>query len=121
MNNYSLLECEKCGSNTEVFCKGRTQGISCKQCDWSVVTTYIPPHLLDRTIYTVQIKFCDYRNKDQIKTVAKVIGGSFLNARQFLKNYPSIVFTGNALQVMQVRDLLVAVDVQIAIEPTFPY
>jgi uncharacterized Zn finger protein len=121
MMDRSPIACEKCGSQTEVLREGRTQGIRCTQCDWSVVTTYTPPIQLDRTIYEVRIEHADYQDSKQVKAVARVIGGNFLSARELLKNGQSVVFNGDAQHVMQVRDSLLAAGVVIAVQPTFPW
>lgn len=121
MMDHSFIACEKCGSQTEVFREGRTQGIRCKQCDWSVVTTYTPPIQLDQTIYEVRIERGDYQDAKQVKAVAHVIGGNFLSARDTLKNGQPIVFSGDAQHVMQVRDSLLAAGVVVAVQPEFPW
>lgn len=119
--DHLSIACENCGSQTEVFQEGRTQGIRCKQCDWSVVTTYTPPIQLDRTIYEVRIERGDYQDAKQVKAVAHVIGGNFLSARDALKNGQPVVFSGNAQNVMQVRDSLLAAGVVVAVQPKFPW
>ena len=121
MMDQSSIACEKCGSPTEVFREGRTQGVRCTQCDWSVVTTYTPPIQLDRAIYEVRIEHGDYQDAKQIKVIAHVIGGNFLSARDILKNGQPVVFTGDAQHVRQVCDSLLAVGVVVAVHPAFPW
>lgn len=121
MMDHSLITCEKCGSQMDAFREGRTQGIRCKQCDWSVVTTYTPPIQLDRTIYEVRIERGDYQDTGQVKAIAHVIGGNFLRARDILKSSQSLVFSGDAQHVMQVRDALFTTGVIVKIQPEFPW
>lgn len=121
MMDHLPIVCEKCGSRTEVFREGRTQGTRCTHCDWSVVTTYTPPIQLDRTIYEVRIERGDYRDTEQVKAISHVTNGNFLSARELLKNSQSLVFSGDAHHVMQVRDSLLAAGIAIAIQPDFPW
>ena len=121
MMDHSSFACQKCGSQTEVFREGRTQGTRCKKCDWSVVTTYTPPIQLDRTIYEVRIERGDYRDSGQIKAIANVTGGNFLSARDLLKISQPVVCSGDAQHVLKVRDSLLAAGVVVAIQPEFPW
>lgn len=121
MTDHSSIACEKCGSQMEAFREGRTQGLRCSQCDWSVVTTYTPPIQLDRTTYEVRIERGDYRDAGQVKAAAHVIGVNFLSARDLLKSSQPVVFSGDAQHVMQVRDSLLAAGVVVAIQPEFPW
>jgi DNA-directed RNA polymerase subunit RPC12/RpoP len=121
MMDHSPIICEKCGNQMEVFREGRTQGIRCTHCDWSVVTTYTPPIQLDRTIYDVRVERGDYRNPEQVKAIAHVMGGNFLTAREAAKNSQSLVLSSDAQHVMQVRDSLLAAGVVVIIRPEFPW
>ena len=113
--------CEKCGSPIEVFREGRTQGLRCTRCNWSVVTTYTPPIQLDLTIYEIRISKGDYQDERQVKAIAHLAGVNFLNARKLLLETNPIVFKGDALHVASVRDALAAVNIEISIEPKFPW
>lgn len=66
MMDCSPNVCDKCGGQTEVFREGRTQGVRCTRCDWSLVTTYTPPIQLDQTKYEVRVEPGDYRDPGQI-------------------------------------------------------
>jgi hypothetical protein len=113
--------CEICGSPTEGFREGRSDGIRCTQCDWSVATTYTPPIQLDRTIYEVRIDHGDYRDTLQVKAIAQVTGSNLLNAREFLQSSRPMVFRGDASHVAEVRDSLIAAGLIVSIQPDFPW
>lgn len=121
MESQHVFICPQCGGDALGFREGRTDGLLCTQCDWSVATTYTPPIQLDRTIYEVRIERGNYQDAKQVKAIAHVIGGNFLSARGLLKNEQSVVFSGDAQHVMQVRDLQLAVGVVVAIQPGVPW
>jgi hypothetical protein len=121
MENQPVFVCPQCGGVALGFREGRTDGIRCTVCDWSVATTYTPPIQLDRTIYEVRIERGDYRDAGQIKAIANVTGGNFLSARDLLKISQPVVCSGDAQHVLQVRDSLLAAGVVVAIQPAFPW
>jgi len=121
MTDDLQIFCAVCGSSTQGFREGRTDGIRCTQCDWLVATTYTPPVQLDRTIYEVRIDQGDYRDIQQVKAIAHVMGSNLLNARELLQTSRPIVFRGDAPHVAQVRDSLIAEGLIVAIQPEFPW
>lgn len=121
MTDIPEVVCEKCGAPIEVFREGRTQGIRCTRCDWSVVTTYTPPIQQDRTIYEVRIRHGDHHNEHHVKAIAHVVGGNFLGARKLLQDSQPVVFSGDAQSVAKVRDTLLAATLEISIQPDFPW
>lgn len=121
IENQSIFVCPQCGGVAQGFREGRTDGIRCTQCDWSVATTYTPPIQLDPTIYEVRISHGDYKDARQVKAVAHVVGGNFLNAREILQDSQPIVFNGKAQHVVQVRESLLAAGLMVAIKPEFPW
>jgi hypothetical protein len=121
MEERPKFVCPQCRGVALGFREGRTDGIRCTQCNWSVAATYTPPIQLDRTIYEVRIERGDYRDPGQIKAIANVTGGNFLSARDLLKVSQPIVCSGDAQRVLQVRDSLLAAGVVVAIQPEFPW
>jgi hypothetical protein len=120
MTDNNIFTCEKCGNKTEIFRKGRTQGLRCTKCDWSVATTYTQPILADQIIYTLKIETGNYQNPDHIKAIANAIGGNFLKARIVLKSLPSIIYTGNAQHVIKLQESLLAAGLGFSVDPKFP-
>jgi hypothetical protein len=100
--------------------EGSIQGLFCTNCDWSIVTTYIPEILLDETLYEVSIINGDAQNKQHIKTVAQVASVNFLAARKLLQEQsPFVVFRGIATEVVKVREVLCMVGLVYEITPEF--
>ncbi|AFZ26623.1 hypothetical protein Cylst_4545 [Cylindrospermum stagnale PCC 7417] len=114
--------CEKCGSQMEIRQEGSTQGLFCTNCDWSIVTTYIPETQRDETLYEVSIINGDAQNKQHIRTVAQVANVNFLAARKLLQERsPFVVFRGNAKEVVRVREVLSMPELVYEITPEFPW
>ena len=121
MENQTVFACPQCGGVAHGFREGRTDGVRCTQCDWSVATTHTPPIKLDLATYEVLIERGDFRDAKQVKAVASVTGGNFLSARNLLKTSQMVVFNGDAQHVLQVRDALLVAGVVVAIHPEFPW
>jgi hypothetical protein len=100
--------------------EGSAQGLFCKSCDWSVVTTQIPAILLDETIYEVRLMAGDFRNEAHVKAVAEVSGRNFLGARKLLQERESLAYKGHAPAVARAEAVLTAAGISIQITPPFP-
>lgn len=103
----------------EVRQEGSTQGLYCTGCDWSVVTTHIPEIRIDATEYEVRVCRGDYRNEQHVKAVSKVSKMNFLASRKLLQDTQPLVFRGEAVDVVRVREILVAAGIDFAISPEF--
>jgi hypothetical protein len=117
----SVIACEKCGSPTEVVREGRTQGLRCTKCDWSVVTTYTRPIQLDGTLYEVRLVHGDYKSARHVKAIAHVTGVNFLAARRLLREAHPVVFNGKAEDAGRARAELVDVGITVEIRPDYPW
>lgn len=102
-----------------VIKEGGTQGTRCDQCDWSVVTTNMPGIQLDRCRYEVRCRG-DYRNQAQVKAVSELTGKNYLLSRITLQQANALVFSGQAQEVLQARNILVSAGVVCEITPDFP-
>lgn len=112
--------CTQCGGDMAFRREGSTQGLFCKHCDLSVVTTYIPAMLLDETIYEVRATGGDFRNETHVKAVAELSGRNFLGARKLLQEREPLVYKGKAPAVARAEAVLTAAGIGIQIEPDFP-
>ena len=119
MNESYGVKCEQCGGNLIVFKEGSTQGTRCDRCDWSVVTTNMPGIQLDRCRYEVRCRG-DYRNQAEVKAVSEVTGQNYLISRLTLQQGDALVFSGQAQEVLQARNILVSAGVVCDITPDFP-
>lgn len=112
--------CTQCGGELEPRREGSTQGLFCKHCGWSVVTTYIPAILLDQTIYEIRLVSGDFHDERHIKAVAEVSGRNFLGARQLLQERDPLIYTGKAVDVARAEAVLIAAGIGVQIVPPFP-
>ncbi|NBF01551.1 hypothetical protein GV819_04530 [Pseudomonas sp. Fl5BN2] len=75
---------------------------------------------VDETKYEVRCGG-DYKNKDHIKAVSEVMGCNFIMSREILKKDLSLVFVGQAVDVLRVKGVLVSVGVYFAVSPQFKW
>lgn len=115
------LRCPDCGAPTETINGRRIVGTRCTSCSWSVITTYTPPIEQDGTQYVVKVRSGDPHNKRQVKLIAQLIGGNFLQARQLMQQVDPTVFIGRASEVLAVRQTLANADFVVVIEPDFKW
>ncbi|MDD1149602.1 MULTISPECIES: hypothetical protein [Pseudomonas] len=120
MNKLNSILCERCGERLEVFSENSSKGSRCPGCGWSVVTTDIPGIKIDETKYEVKCGG-DYKNKDHIKAVSEVVGCNFVVAREILKKDLSLVFVGQAVEVLRVKGVLLSAGVYCVISPEFKW
>jgi len=120
MSKSCGVKCEQCGGNLIVLKEGITQGARCDQCDWSVVTTNMPGIQLDRCRYELRCRG-DYRNQAQVSAVSEVTGQNYLLSRITLQQGDTLVFSGQAQEVLQARNILVSAGVVCEITPDFPW
>jgi len=119
MTNTAIEVCEKCGGALVIRQEGNTQGLYCTKCNWSVVTTHIPEFMLDSTKYEVRVCRGDYRNGQHVKAVSKVSSMNFLASRKLLQEVEPLVFSGEAADVIRVREILSAAGMVCEINPEF--
>ena len=113
--------CSKCAGEMELRRTGSTQGLFCKKCGWYLVTTHIPPMLLDETEYELRAIGGDFHNEAHVKAVAEVSGCNFLGARKLLQEDKPVVLRGRATEVARAETVLTAAGVGAQILPTFPH
>lgn len=107
MKSSDFIACERCGGELKNFEEASTQGLKCASCGWSVVTTHVPDIKVDEAKYEVCCSG-DYKNEAHIRAVSEVVGCNFLTARKTLERGRSLVFVGQAEEVLRVRDILVS-------------
>jgi DNA-directed RNA polymerase subunit RPC12/RpoP len=111
--------CPECGVPTEVLEEGRTSGMRCPNCGWSVVTTNFLPIEQDATIYEISINFGNYCDQRQIKLISQLTGCNFLQARKILQGVEATVYKGKAPQVLVIKQELIAANLSVTIKPEF--
>lgn len=114
-----LLRCPQCASPTEQIREGRVSGTRCPKCGWSVVTTETDAIDRDASTYQVRVRHSDFHNETQVKTVARLAGINFLQARRLLQEEDPIVFQGGAREVLRVKAELDQAHLLHSITPSF--
>lgn len=113
--------CEICGGKTEFRREGSVQGWFCTNCDWSVVTTYIPEIELDPVVYSICNIKGIHGNADQLRAVTKLNGGNFLEAKALLLTNGAVILKGNAPEILLALRQLRRVNLEVEVMPKFEY
>ena len=119
MNEFKM--CPVCGTETRPYSEGRTTGLECPNCGWSLLTTSTPPILLDTNTYQIFLVEANSRKKNHLKAVAKAAGSNFLDARKLMKQEEPMIFEGKACEVNQIRKEFNELLIKYRIEPEFSY
>ncbi len=112
------MKCETCNKEMVYFTEGQTCGWTCNSCGGTIVTTYYDEISMDETIYSISILPGNSTVAKNVKCVAKIIGCSFIDAKELLLQGTEI----NELTAVQARDVLKQLkpsDVQFEITPEF--
>ncbi|WP_139315664.1 hypothetical protein [Pseudomonas sp. PA27(2017)] len=120
MKEDESVLCSRCGSGLEFFEEGSISGQRCLCCGLSVVTTNLSGIKTDSNIYEVSCSG-DYRNEAHVRAVSAVSGFNFIAARKRLKEGHFSVFSGEAVDVLKVKNTLVSAGVYCTVEPDFPW
>jgi DNA-directed RNA polymerase subunit RPC12/RpoP len=83
-DNKSKYKCEWCGSDCETFREGMTQGIRCKNCDFSIVTTYNPFRDVPWS-YEVSFLLPESLNCEHYKFFSNILGLNYVQLRNAAK------------------------------------
>ncbi|WP_165670254.1 hypothetical protein [Metapseudomonas otitidis] len=118
MDKMSSLACEVCGGRLEAFNEGSAQGLRCVDCEWSLVTTQIPEIRVDEQEYDIHCDG-DFKSGAHIRAVAEVSGLNFLESRKALEGGRFVVLSGQAIDVLRVKETLESAGVRYSIEPDF--
>mgnify|MGYP007088571188 CR=1 FL=1 len=120
MEKDEFVLCSRCGSGLEFFKEGSTSGQRCLCCGWSVVTTSLSEIKTDSNKYEVSCSG-DYRNETHVRAVSAVSGCNFIAARKRLKEGAFSVFSGEAVEVLKIKNTLVSAGVLCTVESDLPW
>ena len=112
--------CPWCRSRTEPFREDGIMGVRCTNCEWCVVTTYIEPIRQDTTLYTLSIDKVEFPNLEQLRTVSKVLGVHYLEAKKLLQSGEAKI-VNNAVEIQQIKNTLNLKSMHFNIYPDFQY
>lgn len=116
--------CEQCGAKLEAdYPEGLigTYSLTCPNCGWGLVTTYCDPIVTDPTVYQIILLEGNDTSVKVIKAVNQVSHLALSKARQSIENAPQVIFTGDALEVHDMKEILDKETVLYKIEPDYPY
>lgn len=116
-----MTKCPECGGQLVNTVEGSTLIVSCKNCNWSVATTYISPIDADETLYSIALTKNNEMTVDQLKLISKMIGGNFLNAKRAINDSSVIITKAKAKTVAEARKKMDAVGLKYQITPAFPH
>ena len=95
-------------------------GMTCPNCGWGWATTYIDPINLDESDYHM-ILVSSENSLSNIKLVSKTANCNYIEAKKLIENAPVEIFCGKAVDVKTIKDKLETANIEIKIEPDFPY
>ena len=95
-------------------------GMTCPNCGWGWATTYIDPINLDEGDYHI-ILVSSENSLSNIKLVSETANCNYVEAKKLIENVPVEIFCGKAVEVKAIKEKLGAANIEIKIEPEFPY
>ena len=113
------MQCPKCGANATVTIEDSTQRIKCTNCDYDVVTTFIPEIEIDETLYTIKITSSNY-SLDFIKSLSKITTLNFISVKKMLDSN-SFEFSSNAITIKKLKELCISNSIEYSVYPDFKY
>ena len=114
------MKCKNCGAEAREYREDHTCGWMCDACGWAIATSYFEPYETDHTKYSVII-FHNEANSEKIKVISKITGENYLASKNRLLLQESVVFEGQAIEIMNVRKQLSDSNITFKIKPDFPY
>ena len=112
--------CEKCGAEMKPIHEALSIGMECPECGWGWVSTYIEPILSDKTVYRM-ILVSSENSLSNIKLVSETANCNYVEAKKLIEKAPVEIFCGKAVEVKTIKEKLEAANIEIRIEPEFPY
>ena len=112
--------CEKCGNEMKPLSDIYPIGMTCPNCGWGWATTYIDPINLDESDYHIILVSGD-NSLTTIKKVSETANCNFVEAKKMIEKAPVEIFCGKAVAVKAVKKKLEAANIDVKIEPEFPY
>ncbi|WP_146011161.1 hypothetical protein [Xanthomonas arboricola] len=120
MSSDILEKCEVCGGLLDIYTEGRTQGLICKSCGWSLVTTINLEINNDNNEYSIRCSG-NFSDSEHVRVVASVVGANFIEARKLLKQGSFVIFNGKAPEVYDVIKNLQAAGLDFQVDPHFKW
>ena len=112
--------CEKCGNEMKPLSEIYPIGMTCPNCGWGWATTYIEPIRADSMNYHIVLLSANTALPN-IKLISKIAGCNYLDAKKLIETTPREIFCGNAVEVKAFKEMLETANIEISIDPEFPY
>ena len=119
-NGINMYICEKCGAEMKPLSELYPIGMTCPNCGWGWATTYIDPINLDENDYRM-ILVSSENSLSNIKLVSETANCNYVEAKKLIEKAPVEIFCGKAVEVKTIKEKLEAANIEIRIEPEFPY
>lgn len=84
-------------------------------------SSYFDPIVIDPTEYTIILLDGNKDSVEVIRAVNKVSHCNLLKSKQLIENAPCVIFSGDALEVHEMKEILDEEAVLYRIEPDYPY
>ena len=94
--------------------------MTCPNCGWGWATTYIEPILTDNVDYHIFLEAGD-SSLSIIKMVSKIANCNYIEAKKMIEKAPVEIICSKAVDVKAIQEKLEAANIEIRIEPEFPY
>ena len=112
--------CEKCKEKMIWKIDGSTQGWSCPECGWNVITSYISEINLDETEYSIYIEKPLKIETEKIMIISKIANVNYIVAKQMLEEEYCIL-KARATKVKDTINKLEELDIKYHVNPSFKY
>lgn len=117
-----MMKCPICGAQLVKKQEESSVVLSCKNCDYSVVTTSISQIYEDDTTYTIILEKENVVNKDTVSLLMNITGFNIINVSKILKDQcPYELLKGNAVDVKEVSIRLKEKGIKYRIIPDFDW
>lgn len=115
------MKCKKCNREMTLEINGTTQGWYCPVCGLNIVTSYIEDINIDETEYALYIKETADLDFEKIKTIAKISGVNYIEARKMLETKEMSILKAKAKEIKEAIKKLEEFRIDYCITPKFGY
>lgn len=103
------------------ICEHASQGWSCPNCGWGIVTTYFDEIYQDIKVYSIFIKSITDIDKNKIKLISKMAGVNYIEAKQMLNKGNVCILKAKAVNIKIAIEKLKIENIPFEVTPKFNY
>lgn len=93
----------------------------CDNCGEAVASTCFEPYETDLTVYHILLSSPFKANTNMLKLVSEIAGCNYIEAKKMIEKAPAEIFSGKAIDIMEIKEKLETANIDFKIEPEFPY